>query len=109
MHATAYYIAPRVGFAYMFTDVIGIWPRLGVSYAHLTQDVEDANQLTHLVLFDIEAPLLIEPIKHFAIMITPSVDTSLGGSTLYDEGPGSPSQPISETAFALSCGVAGFI
>jgi hypothetical protein len=76
--------APRVGYAYMFTDLLGIWPRGGITYVHLGtsyDELEDTseNSANRLAL-TLEVPLVIAPSPHAAITVGPTLDLGLSGS-----------------------------
>src|SRR6185503_15220765 len=45
--------APRVGYAYMFSDMFGIWPRGGFSYWHQSVDPDGpGDQSAHAFAFN---------------------------------------------------------
>lgn len=82
--------SPRVGYAYMFSDIIGIWPRGGFTYAQLTteEQVGDREEETSKVFsLDIEAMLVIVPKQHFAFVVGPVIDFGLTGSSKHKETP----------------------
>ena len=108
---TAFLIAPRIGYAYMFTDVIGLWPRGGLTYAHLsdTPDSGAGGTSKHLFAFDLDATLVIAPVQNFAVTAGVAFDATFGGKQSVDVGSGLPSAnaAISETAIGLTTGIAG--
>jgi len=113
---TGWLFAPRVGYAYMFGDVVGIWPRGGLSYAHDSEDPNDPTLVGsggHVFAFDLDVPLLIAPVKNFAITVGPTFDITFGGSHGPDPYPrGDPIRPdhdIALTMFGLSAGVVGLL
>jgi hypothetical protein len=78
---------PRVGFAYMFSDFFGIWPRLGLTYSRLHAEWVATGQFADRYkwngwLFDlgVEAQVILAPVRHFAFTIGPIVDVGLAGS-----------------------------
>ncbi len=104
-------IAPRVGYAYLFSRSVGIWPRAGFSYWH--RGFSDAAASTHAFAFDADCPLVFFPAPHFAITVGPILDVSFGGSVTTDTVNLAPvgvaaNQDISLLQFGLSAGVAGF-
>jgi len=110
---TDFLLAPRVGYAYMFSSVIGIWPRGGLSYWHASyspnrgRDFADGS--AHAFAFDVDCPLLIFPAKAFAITVGPLLDVSFGGKWSRQTGNGTEiSNDLSVTQFGLSAGIAGF-
>ena len=87
-------IAPRVGYAYMFTPNVGIWPRGGISY--VTSNSEEKETVTdttggggvqttdtettinHLSVA-IDAMLVLSPVEHVGFGIGPFVEIPLSG------------------------------
>jgi hypothetical protein len=90
---TTWGIAPRVGYAYMFTPTLGIWPRGGFSYVSsktetTTQtidaqdgsvDQEDTDQTLSAFLFDLEGLFVLAPFEHVAFGVGPFFQISLTG------------------------------
>lgn len=112
---TGFLFAPRVGYAYMFGEVIGIWPRGGISYAHDSDDPAnpiESGSSGHVFAFDLDVPLLIAPVKNFAITVGPIFDVTFGGSHSRNYRRGDippPDRDIGLTLFGLSAGVVGLI
>lgn len=82
-------VAPRIGYAYMFTDVVGIWPRGGITYwAFGTKDNTGPPDETsvHLLALTLEAPLVISPVPHAGFLVSPIFDIGLSGSTERKDG-----------------------
>jgi hypothetical protein len=104
-------VAPRIGFAYMFSRVVGIWPRFSLAYWHQWQDADQGpgEVRRHSFAFDIDVPLIIAPVKNFAITVGPLLDVSFGGQQTTDPGTGEVSLDTSFTQFGLSAGVVGFL
>jgi opacity protein-like surface antigen len=125
---SAWAFAPRVGFAYMFNDFIGIWPRLGVTYSHLQAEWTQTNnnQLQDrytwkgwLFDLDIEAQVVLSPVQHFAFTIGPIVDMGLAGkgTVSISEAPRTgnqqhmapvPDRTIKMTTYGLTAGLLGY-
>jgi hypothetical protein len=86
--------SPRVGFGKMFTDMVGIWARGGITYIKVKQEVESdrtrdpplddvsSDQETNVNHFavSLDGLLVISPINHFGFGIGPHVDIPLSGS-----------------------------
>jgi hypothetical protein len=104
-------IAPRIGFGYMFSRVVGIWPRFAVGYWHQwrTPDQGPGDEKRHSFAFDIDVPLIIAPVKNFAITVGPLFDVSFGGTRTVSDGTNDVSTDTSFTQFGLSAGVVGFL
>jgi hypothetical protein len=85
---TAYLLNPRVGYAVMFSPNAGIWPRLGVSYAKVTQNVADTETSTGIFAITGELLLVLSPFEHVGFTIGPTVDFGLFGSADVNVGGG---------------------
>lgn len=82
-------LAPRIGYAYMFTDVIGIWPRGGISYVGFGTKNGGPNPdetSVHLLAVTLEAPLVISPVPHVGFLVSPVVDIGVSGSQDVKDG-----------------------
>lgn len=66
--ADRYIFAPRVGYAAMFNDSAGVWPRAGFSYVSASDFA--------LAAITLEAPLVLSPVSHTAILVGPTIDKS---------------------------------
>jgi hypothetical protein len=81
-------LSPRIGYAYMFNDVVGLWPRLGITYVNQTVNVSatagatttSADVGSHFVALSAEVPLAITPVPHALITIAPTLDWGFSGS-----------------------------
>jgi hypothetical protein len=87
-----YFIAsPRVGYALMFSEMFGIWPRLGATY--LDQKVNGTK--LGVVAISAELPFVIVPMDHLAFTIGPTFDGAVYGKI-------NPSGPeVGQTDFAM--------
>lgn len=100
--------APRVGYAYMFGDVVGIWPRGGISYVHGSVDPDQGGGASsHYFAFEIDVPLIIAPVKNFGITVGPLFDVTLGGSQTERLPPPEHTRDASLVLFGLSAGIMG--
>jgi hypothetical protein len=55
-------ISVRGGYSIMLTDVISVWPRLGIGYAHLSIDGGGSSSAIPLI---VDVPVLWHPASHF--------------------------------------------
>lgn len=88
--------SPRIGFAKMFSDNIGIWPRAGITYAHIaattsttdpaTGTTTSQDQKGHLTFLTLEVNLLLAPVQHFMFTVGPSFDYLLSFSPTGNTG-----------------------
>jgi hypothetical protein len=79
---TAIVFGSRGGYAYMFNDTVGIWPRLGFSYFTDTTELGDGDEITvNGLALSVDALLVVAPIPHFGFTLGPVLDLGLTGST----------------------------
>jgi hypothetical protein len=74
--------APRAGWAFTFTDLIGIWPRAGFTYRSLSAGIEGS----HVFGLTLEAPVTFTVIPHVVFWGGPTLDIGLTGSHDVDTG-----------------------
>ncbi len=115
---------PRLGYAFAFNDIVGLWPRAGFAYTHLvvkqevtTTDAQGNEQkfddtitvnLTNLTL---EGMLFVSPFSNFAFVGGPFVDIPLGGSQKEESSlPNSQTQDSDSklTCYSAMIGIAGY-
>ena len=73
---STFIIAPRIGYAYSFGRVVGIWPRGGFTYHAMNVDNGFDEKGFALTL---ECPFTFSPAQHFAFHIGPSFDIDMFG------------------------------
>jgi hypothetical protein len=109
---TGILLSPRVGYAFMFDDNIGIWPRGGITYVGMGSEIDDGvESSTKLWALSIEVPFVFVPVPHVAFTAAPALDLGLGGSSEVD--PSAPGAPTSEsdvkaTDFGLHLGMLAY-
>ena len=105
--------APRVVYALMFTDMIGFWPRGGITYWNAGSETQGTNKVTTTASgFDlnIEAPFIITPTPHFAFTAGPLLDFGVSGSVKTDPNPTNAPEPsLKHTNFGLAFGILGYL
>jgi hypothetical protein len=74
--SSTFIVAPRLGYAYAFGRVVGIWPRGGFTY-HST-NVDNGFDEKGFAL-TAECPFTFSPASHFALHIGPSFDVDMFG------------------------------
>lgn len=84
--ATLFALAPRIGYAFMFSDVAGFWPRGGFTFYHLSEDVQNSSETGFG--FNLDFPFVFVPAEHTAILVGPAIDLGLIGDGSWDFGPG---------------------
>jgi hypothetical protein len=122
---TGFAFAPRVGYAYMFNDVIGIWPRGGFTYFHYSSETKQyngQNAVDHTdkesfggLDLNLEAMLVISPVRHFAFVVGPVFDLGLTGGVDISRDPPDPNNTlpapdisVKHTNFGLTSGLLGY-
>jgi hypothetical protein len=107
-------VNPRLGYAVMFGDAVGIWPRVGFTYTSWTTEQEipgtvplQTYSATYGLQFvDIEAMLVISPVPNMGITIGPVVDIGVGGTFQEAQaGVDGPEWDASMTDFGLVSGL----
>jgi hypothetical protein len=81
---SSFIFAPRVGYAFMFSQVVGLWPRGG--FAYHSRSLEDDHS-EYGLSFGVDAMLVIAPVRHFGFLIGPSFDIDFAGERDPDNGP----------------------
>ena len=94
---TTFVFAPRVGYAFMFNEMIGIWPRAGFTYYSSSTEVESpvgtAENNENGLALALEGLFVIAPINHVGFTVGPTFDIGLtGGVTTKAAAPGSVEQ-----------------
>jgi hypothetical protein len=97
----AFIIAPRVGYAYAFGRVVGIWPRGGFTYH--TQSPGDVTEKGFAL--SVEVPFTFSPTSHFAFHVGPSFDIDMFGSI---QAGGLPKRDLSYRTFGINAGLLGW-
>jgi hypothetical protein len=91
--------APRVGYAAVINESVGIWPRLGMTYESLSL----GSETLHAYALTLEAPIVITPMPHAALTIGPTLDLGLAGSET--ESDGARIGDIKETGIGVQAGL----
>jgi hypothetical protein len=100
---SAFIFAPRVGYVWMFSDVIGFWLRGGLTYHSYSFDDEgDENAFA----FTADPMFVITPTPHFGFIVGPVMDFSITGER--DYGPLG-DLDLRYTTFGISAGLIGWL
>ena len=85
---SGFLLAPRVGYAVMFNDTVGIWPRGGVTYTHsgFTDNEDDDELSVNMWALSLDVPLVIAPVPHVAFLVGPTLDYGFSGSFTSTDG-----------------------
>jgi hypothetical protein len=87
--ATRFGIGPRVGYNFAWTDMLGVWPKLGFSYTHSNHSLSLDAGLNEMVTnsrsgnaftLNLFVPIMFHPVPHFFVGFGPFLDTDLSGS-----------------------------
>ncbi|MET0390285.1 MAG: hypothetical protein ABW321_30215 [Polyangiales bacterium] len=81
---TRFTIGPRVGYNLSFTNMLGIWPKLGFAFAHSSTsvDVDDNTEVStsnSAIALNLFVPVMFHPVTHFFLGLGPYLDTDLSG------------------------------
>ncbi len=99
--ASGFLISPRVGYGLMFNDIIGIWPRAGITYFTASSENKNAAGQTtsesnvNGLAVTVEVPLILSPVDHVGFTVGPTLDIPLSGGSETD--PTDPADPTSES------------
>jgi len=100
----SFLFAPRVGWAYMFNDIIGIWPRGGLTY----RTFNPGNVSGHVLAFTAEVPVVFTVIPHVAFWAGPTLDLGFTGSFSQTTAGVSVSQDFNATAIGLQTAMVAY-
>ena len=79
---TSITVGARAGFNLALTNMLSLWPRLGLSYNHFSSTVggSSTSSTAYDVILAIQAPLLWHPTSHFFIGAGPMLLTEVAVS-----------------------------
>jgi hypothetical protein len=100
----SFLFAARAGWAYMFTDIIGIWPRGGFTYRTLNPGATSG----HVLAFTAEVPVVFTVIPHVAFWAGPTLDLGITGSRSQTVGAATVSQDINATEIGIQTGMTAY-
>ena len=98
-------LAPRVGYAGRLAPTVWIWPRAGITYVNFsTSPSGGTSQSASLFAATVELPVVVALAPHALLLIGPTLDLGLSGSTKLDGtaiGGTNTSRDIKETDIGL--------
>lgn len=86
--ATRFGIGPRVGYNLAFTDLLGLWPKIGFSYSHTSHSTNipvssgtslERSAAGSAFTLNLFVPVMLNPVPHFFVGFGPFLDTDLSG------------------------------
>jgi len=102
----SFLFAPRVGYAFAFNDIVGIWPRGGFTYKSLNADPVSE----HVLALTIECPFVFTVIPHVAFWAGPTLDLGLTGSQSVKNGNGTTTSiDFNSTEIGIQTGLIGYV
>ena len=116
---TIFGIFPRAGYAMMFNETLGIWPRGGISYFTQSTKTDVTDPLSgekdtykysrSELALTLEAHLVITPVDHVGITLGPTLDIGLTGGDK-NEFPNAPNteSDLSSMIFGIQAGLAAW-
>lgn len=101
---TRFSIGPRVGYNLPLTNMISLWPKIGLAYAHSSAgysmragDVSiDTSKSNDSIALNLFVPVMFHPATHFFLGLGPYLDTDLSGDNRV-------------TAFGIKLSVGGWL
>jgi hypothetical protein len=108
---SGFVLAPRVGYGYMFIDMVGIWPRLGITYVKAGSSFESpvtnarGESSSNRLALSLDVPLVIVPATHAVITIAPTLDLGLSGGNKSSQTVGGVTMEQEEDAKATDIGL----
>lgn len=116
-NVSMFVLAPRAGYALMFSHVIGIWPRMGFTYVRGGSDWRNPppppnpgkNETSVWLLnLNVDAMLVLSPVPHFAFTLGPVLDIGLTGGGEYRPPPQPPPVVVQPTDYNIRMHSYGF-
>lgn len=83
--ATRFGVGPRVGYNIPFSDLISVWPKIGMSLASTststkaTAQIPAADESNTAIALNVFVPVMFHPAPHFFAGFGPFVDADLSG------------------------------
>lgn len=110
---SVFIVAPRIGYAHMFDDSIGIWPRAGITYVSTSteDDDDDSGSEGSVMALSVEAPLLFAPAENVAITLGPTIDYGLSTSSESTDAEGNTTEDDDDNPsheFGIQAGIVVF-
>lgn len=97
---------PRVGYALMFSEVVGFWPQGGFTYYSVsTPDVYSASGIA--LTFNL--PFVFSPTNHFAILAGPYIDFGITGTIKDETNNPAPDHDLTYRSIGVQVGLLGWI
>lgn len=78
-HASTFGLGPRVGYNFSFSDLLSLWPKVGMSFDNTSTTIGAATTSGTNVALNLFVPLMIHPAPHFFAGFGPFLDTDLSG------------------------------
>jgi Autotransporter beta-domain len=100
----SFLFAPRVGYAFAFNNIVGIWPRAGFTYRTLSSGDNSAHDLA----LTLEVPFVFCVIPHVAFWGGPTLDIGLSGGASNTNGGVTTTVDFNSTEFGLQTGLVAY-
>lgn len=111
-------VGARVGYLVMFNDVVGIWPRAGLSYSTATTTTYSSTGTSSVetevnansVSVDPDVMLVVSPVPHFAFLFGVGGTVAVtGGYTVKTAGSTEEEGDASGGAIGIAAGLLGYL
>jgi hypothetical protein len=111
-NGTSFLINPRVGYVYMFSKVIGIWPRGGIVFHSFSVEGDNDEKVSENGFgLNLECMFPIVPGEHWGFLVGPTFDIDFTGEREY-EFPGPPADFDNDRTYrtiGLQAGIFGWL
>ncbi len=107
LNGSAFLLSGRVGYVYMFSKTIGIWPRGGINFHTFDFEDNDGDGFSDNGFgLNLECMFPIVPTDHWGFLVGPTFDIDFTGERDHDPGP---SNDLRYRTFGLQAGVFGWL
>lgn len=97
---TGFLFEPRVGYAFMFHEMFGLWPRGGITFLSFGYEADNNDETSASAwAITLEAPFVINPVPHVVFGIGPTLDLGVTGSREIDRA--DPDEPTVDDDFTM--------
>lgn len=106
-------VLPKVGYALMFTDMVGVWFRGGLGYERFKQRRSENDSANYardsFLVMSGDILFIASPLPHLGLMLGPTFDFSLAGSHFeHDSVNGDYSHDAKLRRLGITTGIVGY-
>jgi hypothetical protein len=85
-HSTRFVVGPQVGYNFTLSDLISVWPKIGMSFASTDRTTAvsidgrtNASTTNSNLALNVYVPMMFHPVQHFYAGFGPFLDVDLSG------------------------------